>query len=114
MNVGRPEGERHQRVEPAVAGEGDRLAPRHDLSDLYERPRQVRRRGHQAAAVIDEDLQPTAVELAHDPDDFPVVRDRRRDPLVRQHRTRPERRDERQRGRGDGERSLHGSASSPW
>jgi hypothetical protein len=70
VDVGRAEGERHQRVEPAVAGEGDRLATRHDLSDLDQRPGQVRRGGHQSVAVIDEDLQPAAVELRDDPHDL--------------------------------------------
>jgi hypothetical protein len=70
VHVGRAEGKRHEAVEAAVAGQGDRLPALDDLPDLHETARQVGGGGHQTAAVVDEDLEPAAIELTGDPDDL--------------------------------------------
>ena len=70
VHVRRPERERHQRIEPAVARKRDRFAARDDLPLAHECTGQVRRRRHQAAAVVDEDLQSAAVEFADDAHDL--------------------------------------------
>ena len=69
VNMGCREWEGHKSVETAVSRQRDRLATLQDLPYLYQAARQMSTVGHKAITVIDEDLEATSVEFAHDVSD---------------------------------------------